>query len=199
MERTKFSNLNQTLKICPRKVLVKHWNYNEKTGDIKILLEVEGSLLKPPTYIYNNNKTLLEVLDTKKNVRHSKKERNIRYILLAKRLYVAVSSKKNIKYNPNQLLEWCNDIRRLEEENGIEYNRLEKLLDWYVDHIGDDYVPVVESGYSLRLKFLRLEDAMNRKPLGNGYKKPFVIEDGMKYSLCSDGRYRNKSGALYIE
>lgn len=32
----------------------------------------------------------------------------------------------------------------------------------------------------------------------NAHRK-FIVDDGMKYYVCSDGRYRNKSGARYIQ
>jgi len=33
---------------------------------------------------------------------------------------------------------------------------------------------------------------------GTKYMKPFIIDDGIKYNLCSDGKYRHPvSGKIY--
>jgi hypothetical protein len=42
------------------------------------------------------------------------------------------------------------------------YQRVARLLHWYRSHIGQPYVPVIESGQSLKDKFLKLEAAMER-------------------------------------
>jgi hypothetical protein len=56
-------------------------------------------------------------------------------------------------------------------------------LDWYEDNRGGQYTPIVESGSSLREKFIRLESAMEREqhpfkekeqphPNSIGYREP---------------------------
>ena len=60
------------------------------------------------------------------------------------------------------LTSWANEIRKLVEIDGVSIQRVETALDWYEENIGGQYIPVIESGSSLRNKFIKLEDAMRR-------------------------------------
>lgn len=99
----------------------------------------------------------------KENLKEKKKN-NI-YLPLAKKLQQAIQSKKNISHTPAQIESWSKEIKRLIIQNKVSYERVENVIDWYGDNIGGQFIPVVESGSSLREKFSRLETAMER----NGY------------------------------
>ena len=105
-------------------------------------------------------------LTDKKNPDKTKKppikERNEKYLPLAMHLARTIQSNKNIKFSVNQINTWTNEIRQLVETNGVTYSRIQNSLDWYEIHINDQYVPVIESGSSLRSKFIKLEAAMER-------------------------------------
>lgn len=105
----------------------------------------------PDNYIYNMS------------LKNNKKINNI-YICLANFLYQIVHQKKNIRFTKKTLTAWAGEIRKLHEINQVEIKRIKKVLIWYKNNIGGAYVPVVESGSSLRSKFLRLEAAMERDP-----------------------------------
>lgn len=130
----------------------------------------------------------------------TKEERTASCLPYAIRLRDIIKKKKKINPTHSILLQWATEIRKLSETMGVEMERIEKVLDWYDKNIGGEYVPVIESGYSLRMKFIRLEDAMTRIEYGTspGQKK-FVIDDGIRYNLCPDGYYRDTYGNLYIE
>lgn len=98
-----------------------------------------------------------------KNSKPSAKERSKKYLPLAEQLSEIIRTKKNVKTTARQLSSWANEIRILVESNGVDYDRIQTVLNWYADHIGEEYIPVIESGNSLRHKFLRLEDAMKRQ------------------------------------
>lgn len=122
------------------------------------------------------------------------------FMPLAKQLSDIISTKKNIKHTLPILRQWAHEIRRLSEQQGVSIDRIEQVLDWYAQNIGGEYIPVVESGISLRSKFLRLETAMTRKETSDvSSKKPFIEYDGIRYQLCKDGYYRDASGNPYIE
>ena len=101
-----------------------------------------------------------------KNGRLSIKERNKQYLPIVRKLSRVIRQAKNIKHTPAQLRSWANEVRQLVERNGISPDRINKALDWYEEHIGGEYVPVVESGKSLREKFIKLEEAMQRDEKG---------------------------------
>ena len=48
------------------------------------------------------------------------------------------------------------------EDNGVTEDRINIALKWYNNNIGGEYIPVIESGSSLRNKFDKLESAMYR-------------------------------------
>jgi hypothetical protein len=91
-----------------------------------------------------------------------KKERNKKYLPLAQQIAKTVQTIKDIAIPTNQITAWTNDIRLLAESYKIDYVRIEIALNWYERHVSDPYTPVIESGATLRAKFLQLEDAINR-------------------------------------
>ncbi len=53
-------------------------------------------------------------------------------------------------------------FRLLREQNGISQERLENVLDWFCDHIKNQFVPRAHSGKTFREKFIKIEDAIER-------------------------------------
>lgn len=96
------------------------------------------------------------------NKENTIREKNKKYLPLAKHLLKTILSKKNIHYTPANIETWANDIRLLCETNKVSYQRIRTALKWYRIWQGGAYIPVIESGRSLRYKFLRLEDAIER-------------------------------------
>jgi predicted ArsR family transcriptional regulator len=124
--------------------------------------------------------------------------RNNEYKPLAERLSKIVCQRKNMRHTSRQILSWCNDIRRLVEENNITIDRINLAVDWYELHIGEQYTPVIESGAALRDKFTKLESAMERTQKKYKPKQPpHIIHGAWRYDLQTDGSYRNKKGDRY--
>jgi hypothetical protein len=105
------------------------------------------------------------------------------FLPLAQQLSLIVQSYKNIHHDLPLKKQWAEDIRKLSEINEIKPKRIKRVLDWYEDNRGGQYIPIVESGASLREKFIRLEAAMEReqnpypekdrpRPNTNGYIEP---------------------------
>lgn len=99
-------------------------------------------------------------------------ERNISvascFIKQAERLGDIVRSSKNIKIDGRKISSWSKSFEQLSRIEGVANERIENALSWYAEHIGEEYVPVVESGDSFRKKFLSIENAMKR----SGDNKP---------------------------
>jgi hypothetical protein len=129
-----------------------------------------------------------------------KKLRALHYLPLAEKISSIVKSTKNIFHTTRQLETWALDICRLVEDNKVTYRRIEETLDWYKKHVGEEYVPVIESGASLREKFLKLENAMKRTATVKRNGKPTkLMQDGMWYYLDEEnGNYYAKDGSLYM-
>lgn len=99
------------------------------------------------------------------------------FLDLANKLYQIIRSKKNINISSKQLQSWSVDIRKLHTINKINPQRISRVLDWYAENIGGQYIPVVESGISLRNKFSKLEDAIKREKQGASGSLPGLPED----------------------
>lgn len=97
------------------------------------------------------------------NRRESVKLKAEKYLPIAEYLHDIILTKKNIKHSPKQIKGWANAIRLLVEENNVDVHRVKQALKWYKKHIDDPYTPVIESGQSLRVKFPKLEAAVNRQ------------------------------------
>ena len=98
-------------------------------------------------------------------------DKNSRYVPLAEKLAFIIRKNKRINVTPQRISSWANEIRKLVETDGVSIQRVETALDWYEENIGGQYVPVIESGFSLRSKFIKLEDAMRRAGATPGQPK----------------------------
>ena len=122
-------------------------------------LPSQNTLFRPS--ISSHNKTL--------------KERTATYLPYAKKLAWIIRQTKNIKTSPQKLLSWAAEIRKLVETDGATPQRIKAAIIWYRHNIGGQYVPVIESGESLRRKFINLESAMSRE---DARKPKEAEEDG---------------------
>ncbi len=100
-----------------------------------------------------------------------KQDKNSRYVPLAEKLASIIRKNKRINVTSQRIASWANEIRKLVETDGVSIQRVETALDWYEDNIGGQYIPVIESGSSLRSKFIKLEDAMRRAGAVPGQSK----------------------------
>ena len=134
----------------------------------------------------------------KKEENPPKDERTEQFIPLAKYLYEIVKTQVNVSHDMKDLRKWANDMRILVEKNKIDIARLRKALHWYKENVGGEYIPVIQSGYSLRKKFTSLALIMDRenKPKQIRHNVPIkpeiMISDGERYYLNPDGFYYSK-------
>lgn len=119
------------------------------------------------------NKNIKEniILFSDLNLKESKQDKNSRYVPLAEKLASIITKNKRINVTSQKIASWANEIRKLIETDGVSIQRVETALDWYEDNIGGQYIPVIESGSSLRNKFIKLEDAMRRAGAVPGQSK----------------------------
>ena len=99
--------------------------------------------------------------DESKTISFSEEEKKA-----ARFLAEIILTRKKIKIPPAKLNGWCMSIRQMNKTDGIDHQRIMRALVWYKAHIGEEYVVVIESGKSLREKFLRLESAMQKETVG---------------------------------
>jgi len=76
---------------------------------------------------------------------------------LSNTLTEIVCAQKKVQFSPSKVRATRDSIDKLHRIDGIEYSRIRLALDWYRKNVGGQYVVVIESGASLREKFLRLE------------------------------------------
>lgn len=142
-------------------------------GNLKIDSQETSKLIirKPENSIYNNTKeNNTKENNTKEELNYIvatdvatvKKDKLKPYIPIAFRLGNIITSKKKIKVTQTKINGWAKSIKMLHTVDGVQPDRISAALDWYENHYGDDYVPVIESGKSLRDKFLKLEAAIER-------------------------------------
>lgn len=130
--------------------------------------------------------------------KNSKEYRSKKYTSTANWLSEIINSKKTIKHTPPQLKSWANEIRRLVEENEVTPERIYSALEFYEKHIGEEYIPVIESGISLREKFSKLEAAMERnnqkqfKKFQKDYYESDEIPEHFKKQILKDQERNGK-------
>ena len=117
------------------------------------------------TFYINNNNKLSKPKIKEISVGHGPTDgdsENLKYKNIAILLGKIITSKKNVKINAQKINNWTNSIRLLHTSDGVSVERIEKTVKWYEQHHADEYVPVIESGKTLREKFIRLESAIAR-------------------------------------
>ena len=135
-------------------------------------VENQGLIILNINNTKNNN--INNTLSSKKS---SLQKRNRKYIPLAFKLSKIIQLNKNIKHSNSQIKQWANPFRQLEENMGVNYERIEKALDWYKINIGGEYIPVIESGQSFKDKFSKLEAAIERDKNKAKYKDKYIDDD----------------------
>lgn len=92
------------------------------------------------------------------------------YLSISKKLAKIISKEKKINCNSN-IKSWCKPIRLLMTKDlnleNTDFKQIKKrvnlALNFYKEHIGEEFIPVIHSGNSLREKFIKLENAMQRE------------------------------------
>jgi len=114
-----------------------------------------------------------------------------KYILYPPLLTVEAIDRKKIPPN----LEWVESYCK-SRKNAVDPKR---FIDFYtMKNWKVGKVKMVDWQAAVRTWERSENGFVNTKP-NLSYKKPYIIDDGMKYRLCEDGEYRNKAGDTYIE
>lgn len=129
-----------------------------------IVLELTNSLVQEfKDSLGHNNKELINNKNINNKIPiNEKSDKHFQYLPLAEQLSTIIQSNKHIHHTPSQVSSWAREIYHLITQHQVSEKRITKALDWYADHIGEKYVPVIESGRSLREKFIKLEAAIER-------------------------------------
>ena len=79
---------------------------------------------------------------------------------------IIINKLKNILVNYHKrdfsIRNWRDSVDKMLRIDKVPFDDVIKCLDWYAKHIGEDFVPVVASGSSLREKYVKLENAVKR-------------------------------------
>jgi hypothetical protein len=158
----------------------EHYKINFNIIAKSLVSDIHPVLVPTKTGVLVATKTGGHYKVKEKKYKETKKEKINKKKNLAIKLSKIIQSKKKINYTSAQISKWEIPIQKLIDTNGISVERIEAALDWYEKNIGEPFVPVIESGTSLREKFIKLEDAMQRssfKPKSNqiGHKEPNKI------------------------
>lgn len=129
----------------------------------------------PSLTIDNEGKPITNNINRNKNINDEHKQSVATcFVEQAERLADIVRNRKNIKINQNKITSWAKSFEQLHRIEGVAIERIDKALGWYGEHVGEQYVSVVESGSTFREKFLNLEGCMerqeNQSKLKNGSK-----------------------------
>lgn len=80
----------------------------------------------------------------------------------AKKLWSKVVSKRQLPPNSKDRSKWAMQFTMLNQRDGRTKKRIRSVLDWYLEHYGEDYVPEARCANTFRKKFCSIESAMNR-------------------------------------
>jgi|GEM_PF-5624278 len=182
-EDEKKENIEEVLQYCMRRTTPAVRRKTRRRENPSTGKPVDGK-----TVPYKNNTLVLDIYKNSSNEediniflpeqsgkKPSIQERNKTFIPLASKLVGIVQSSKSIKITSSQVKSWANEIRKLSEGKGVPFERIETALDWYEDNVGGQYIPVIESGSSLKEKFTKIEDAMKRAGITPTHTKTLQV------------------------
>ncbi len=119
----------------------------------------------PELTIVNEGKPITNNINRNKNINININDKHFVatcFVEQAGRLADIVRSRKNVKINQNKITSWAKSLEQLHRIEGVAIERIDKALSWYGEHVGEQYVTVIESGSAFREKFLKLEGCMDR-------------------------------------
>lgn len=87
---------------------------------------------------------------------------NEAHLALATRLRDAVRQRWQGSAKAPSLAKWAKDFAKLERQQN--FSRILAVFEWYLDHMGDEFVPVVKSASSFYTKWDALVAAYDRDP-----------------------------------
>lgn len=78
-----------------------------------------------------------------------------------KRLYsTLIAAKRHVGRGTMQGVAWTQQFIMLKKEHGEE--KVKRVLEWYLEHMNDEFVPQANSGTAFRFKFSQIAAAMER-------------------------------------
>ena len=177
--------------LMSKKLTGEVWAYTDLSNSLNMafittLLEKKGLEMvakKTTTGFSRYGKSASNNINNKKKGNYIKNNlslaplQNKEYLSIARKLSTIVRKIKNIKHTYSQLGAWSNHIRLLVEKNKVSVDRIYEALKWYSKHHADKYTPIIESGESLRNKFIKLEDAIKRDSESNYLSKVLSVAE----------------------
>ena len=79
--------------------------------------------------------------------------------IAAKKLYEGLAAKSKIIRPPN-LIQWAGQIQQFFLEADVEKDEFDRVLSWYVEHVGGEYLVAAYSAKTFCDKFVRIRDKM---------------------------------------
>ena len=84
---------------------------------------------------------------------------NLPEVDLAKQLKTALQ-KKNKLMRRSAVSKWATEFKKFQKDTEVEWSRIQSVMSWYCDHIGQEYLPRAYSAASFCDKFNQIEDQM---------------------------------------
>jgi hypothetical protein len=164
---------------------------------LRAVKEIEPSEVQKPRTTRSFPTIKTEVIQTKSTIN----QRNESFLPFAIQLAEIIKMKRRVTITTFQLNAWSEDIRKLSEQSQINPGRIKRALTWYSQNIGGEFVPVIESGSSLRFKFISLEAAIERdnpiKPLPKENKPELSDSDRAELLREQSRRILSEQNAMY--
>jgi len=90
---------------------------------------------------------------------------------MSKKLYIKVKSKNQLPFNSKSRTRWTSTFSSMLKEDGRNKKRIRTVLDWYIEHYGEDFIPEARCANTFRKKFCEIEAAMKRSSVADGNGK----------------------------
>jgi len=135
----------------------------------KIVVPRAGTLARPSAIDIPLKGSTITSGEKKLKLKKYQKARHPRWKKFATQLAEAISTVRRVN-NTSKISGWAESFRKLHEVDGAPNPEIHQTLRWYCVQIKDGdlirankFIPVAYSGAAFRSKFLRIQDAMERR------------------------------------
>jgi len=106
------------------------------------------------------------------------------------KLCTSLMEKRKIMHIPTNLRSWPFVIDKFIKDAIITVEEFDEVLDWYIIHVGEEFIPIAYSAQTFCERFVNINDAMDRcakESERNGKTKRELRYEQMKKELIEEG------------
>lgn len=171
--------------------MVRNRRFDGRKRYISLTENGKSALPKTGSILENSNKNLLAAKNRQGELKLKKAKKLTFSNKCSQKLEKVIRKKRKICRKIDQK-KWTQQFQKFRSTTKIKKSRITKILNWYIEHIGEKYVPKAYSAKGFCEKFMQIEDAYERwleNIEGGGALEIEEVYDDEEYINEDDGPF----------